>query len=89
MKKIFILLISIASTLSTFSQDKKVGGITMPGKLMVDKQDLVLNGAGIREKYFVDMLVCGLYLKNKSKEELKIKVLLACLFLQNFNPYGS
>ncbi len=45
----------------------------MPGKLELDKQDLVLNGAGIREKYFMDMYVCGLYLMNKSKEEKIIK----------------
>ena len=43
-----------------------VSGVTMPGTLKVGNNNLVLNGAGIRVKLFMDIYVAGLYVTNKS-----------------------
>ena len=71
-RTLFILAFSFAVHSST-AQDKEVGGITMPGKVVVEKQDLILNGAGIREKYWIDLYVCGLYLTTRSSDSQKIQ----------------
>lgn len=71
MKKIiFFTLLSIIS-LPLFSQTK-VGNATLPQKLSVENQELVLNGAGLREKYWFDLYACGLYLENKSSNAQQI-----------------
>lgn len=43
-----------------------VSGVTMPGTLKVGNNNLVLNGAGIRVKLFMDIYVAGLYVTAKS-----------------------
>jgi hypothetical protein len=45
---------------------KEVGGINMPDTLAVGSDTLVLNGAGIRTKFFIKAYVGGLYVKQKS-----------------------
>lgn len=40
----------------------------MPYTLKSEQNTLVINGAGIREKYFMDMYVGGLYLKAKKSD---------------------
>jgi hypothetical protein len=49
-----------------------VSGVTFPDTVTVEGQQLVLNGAGMREKKFVivpvDVYVAGLYLKSKSSD---------------------
>lgn len=49
---------------------KKVAGV--PEKLSYLDSELILNGSGIRNKFFMDVYVCGLYLpeKNKNAEEI-------------------
>ncbi len=76
-----------------------VQGLTLPDEVTVDGQQLVLNGAGLREKKFlfiaVDVYVAGLYLKSKSSDAraiinadetmmLKIKVINSHLTGQKF-----
>jgi hypothetical protein len=65
---IFILFTSV----NIFSQDKEVSGVKFPGHIVADKEALFLNGAGIREKYFMDMYVCGLYLPKRSTDAAQI-----------------
>jgi len=46
----------------------KVSGVSVPANYAMDGKSLVLNGAGVREKYFMDLYVCALYLTNKSQD---------------------
>lgn len=45
-----------------------VSGVKVDAKLSAEGQNLVLNGAGVREKYFMDMYVGALYLTKKSSD---------------------
>ena len=46
----------------------KINDITFPNSFTAGKDQLVLNGGGTREKYWMDMYVSGLYLTAKSKD---------------------
>ena len=51
----------------------EIGGIEMPSTLKTGNQKtLELNGAGIRNKWFIDLYVAGLYLPQPSQEASKI-----------------
>lgn len=43
-------------------------GVDLPESLQVEDKKLVLNGAGVRSKYFMDVYVAGLYLPEKSND---------------------
>jgi hypothetical protein len=45
-----------------------VGGVKVDAKLALDGQNLTLNGAGVREKFFMDMYVGSLYTTKKSSD---------------------
>ena len=66
MKKIlsFLLLITAVAT-TTFAQTK-VGEVTFPNKKQFGSHELVLNGAGMREKLWFDLYAAGLYLNKKN-----------------------
>ncbi|MBK7817533.1 MAG: chalcone isomerase family protein [Sphingobacteriaceae bacterium] len=49
-----------------------VGDVKVPTVFQIEETTLILNGAGLREKYFVDLYVLALYLKVKSSDALKI-----------------
>ena len=72
--KNFILFIILTALITTSSliQAKQVGGIEMPNKLKVENTELILNGAGLREKWFLDLYVGGLYLTKKMKNAVPI-----------------
>ena len=53
---------------------KQIGGIEMPNNLKIDNSELILNGAGLREKWFLDLYVGGLYLTKKMKHPSRIYV---------------
>jgi len=61
--KNIILLLLLTTSLTNLKAQKTVGGVTMPAKLMVGQTALHLNGAGVREKFWIDMYACGLYVK--------------------------
>lgn len=48
----------------------KVAGV--PSTLSYEGSELILNGSGIRNKYFMDVYVCGLYLPEKCKNAEEI-----------------
>lgn len=61
------LLVSLAMlSIFTVSAQLEVGGINVPLVFKSDESALILNGAGTREKYFMDMYVGALYLKSKT-----------------------
>jgi hypothetical protein len=65
MKK--LLLIAVAAIGSfTASAQMTVEGVTVEKNLTVDSKELVLNGAGLREKFVFDLYVGGLYVIDKS-----------------------
>jgi hypothetical protein len=71
MKKLsFIIMIMLLA--ASAQAQMKLGGITLPATLPAGKEQLLLNGGGVREKYFMDMYVGGLYLLQKSQDENKI-----------------
>ena len=70
MKKL-ILFGLLLFTLSGHAQ-LEVGGVKVPLVFKSEENVLLLNGAGTREKYFMDMYVGALYLKNKSNDAQKI-----------------
>ncbi len=76
MKKMlqFIIFSVIFSLLAVpgVSFSKEVEGVDIQDELSVDGSSLALNGAGARSKFFIDVYIGGLYLKNKSKMEDQI-----------------
>ena len=44
----------------------------LPPKIKVGKKELVLNGAGVREKYFLDLYQAGLYLLKPNSDAASI-----------------
>lgn len=50
----------------------EIGGVDLPGTLSVDGRELVLNGAGLRKKFFVKVYAMGLYLPEKTQDAGRI-----------------
>lgn len=71
MKSILIYILVFLSTMCT--AQLTVSGVNVPLVFKTDEQALILNGAGTREKYFMDMYVAALYLKSKSKDAQSIQ----------------
>jgi hypothetical protein len=72
MKKILSLCFLITILSAALCEAKDIAGISIPGALQADGQNLVLNGAGVRTKFFMDLYVGGLYLKQKHSDAEKI-----------------
>ena len=73
MKKIILTLILTGFIFSvpTFAKTE-IGGVTLPDTLKIGDETLVFNGGGIREKFWLDMYVGGLYLSQKETNSQKI-----------------
>jgi hypothetical protein len=50
----------------------EIGGASLPDSLTVEDRDLVLNGAGLRKKFFVKVYAMGLYLTEKMQDPERI-----------------
>ena len=48
------------------SADVEVSDVLYKSEVTFNNEKFVLNGAGIREKFFLDLYTVGLYLKTKS-----------------------
>lgn len=67
MKKLSTLLASIVFSTSAYALE--IGGVSIPDTMKAGTAtELALNGAGIREKFFMDLYVGGLYLKSKQHD---------------------
>ena len=64
------ILCAVAAVLlsATLSSALEIEGVEMPDTLEAGKYGLILNGAGVRTKLFMDLYVAGLYLKAKSSD---------------------
>jgi len=65
MKRFLLILISLTLFVPQVSATK-IAGVNLSDKLEADGTQLVLNGAGIRKKFFFKVYVGGLYLMKKS-----------------------
>jgi len=77
MHKVTVLLFSLTLMFSTAAHSVEIGGITMPDTMPTpisgtDSGALHLNGAGIREKFFIDLYVGALYLQSKQSDARQI-----------------
>jgi hypothetical protein len=66
MFKKILLLCSAIFIITSVGYAKEIGGINMPGSLAAGKNTLMLNGAGVRTKFFIKAYAIGLYLKQKN-----------------------
>ncbi|OQZ00887.1 MAG: hypothetical protein B6D35_04695 [Candidatus Brocadia sp. UTAMX2] len=67
-----LIVIFFALTIIAPAQAKEIGGVNLPDTIMSGKEHLVLNGAGLRKKFFVKAYAGGLYLKTKEGNAQKI-----------------
>jgi len=72
MVKNLIVLIAAVMLVASPAVAEKVGGVNLDETLQAGKDNLVLNGAGIRKKAFLKIYVGGLYLKEKNKSSESI-----------------
>lgn len=61
-----VLIVSLATAQTTIS------GVKLDETITVEGKKLVLNGAGIREKWWIDLYVGSLYLPQKSKNGTEV-----------------
>lgn len=66
------LLLSISSSVNAV----EIANVVIPNKIHTIENELVLRGAGVREKYFMDLYVAGLY-QPKAQKQLPVKQLLS------------
>ena len=71
MKKLLLLLIAVVVS-STAVAQIKVGGVVLPATHKFQDQTLLLNGAGVREKLWIDLYAAGLYLDRKNNNAQEI-----------------
>ena len=67
MKKIVILVMLVFSA-NAIQAQTKVGDVTLPNTVTLLGEELSLNGAGMREKMWIDLYAGGLYVQTKSKK---------------------
>ena len=71
LRKVSITLLAVLF-FATSAFALEVAGVNMPDTIKAGGNDLVLNGAGVRSKFFIKVYVGGLYLKEKSGDADKI-----------------
>ncbi|MDM8516535.1 chalcone isomerase family protein [Desulfobacterales bacterium HSG16] len=71
MKKLVLIAMALF-LLQAPALAKEIGGVKLPDTLAAGKDNLVLNGAGLRKKAFFKVYAGGLYLKQKSSDSAKI-----------------
>lgn len=68
----FALAVACVLILASLAQARMIAGVDMEETFKAEGTSLILNGAGIREKFFTNIYVAGLYLKEKSSDYTKI-----------------
>ncbi|WP_092541085.1 chalcone isomerase family protein [Zunongwangia mangrovi] len=71
MKKYMLLFVALCSV-TMLSAQTEVGGVSLPNSVEFKGESLKLNGAGVREKFWIDLYAGGLYLQEKSSDEKQI-----------------
>ena len=71
MKNLLLILMAVVVS-STAVAQKKVGGVVLPVTEKFQEHTLQLNGAGVREKLWIDLYAAGLYLDQKNNNAQEI-----------------
>ncbi len=71
MKKISLIVALLLMSGFIYSQEE-ISGITPKSSIDVSGEKLIFNGAGLREKFFLDLYVGALYVTNKSSDAKKL-----------------
>lgn len=71
-KQIIALMFFVVLAYAPSQAQKVVSGVKLDAKITVEDQDLILNGAGIRQKLWFDLYVGSLYLEKKSSNANEI-----------------
>jgi hypothetical protein len=70
--KNLILILFFFIGIESFAQTKTISGVKFPLTEKIGKNELVLNGGGLREKYWMDLYVAALYLETKTSDASKV-----------------
>jgi hypothetical protein len=70
-KQLTVVLLTLLFATAT-SEAKDIAGIDMPDYLQTGESQLILNGAGVRTKFFLDLYVGGLYLIKRDNDPQNI-----------------
>ena len=70
MKRWVLLLCAVLLGSPVFALD--IEGVTLPGERLQGEEVLVLNGAGVRSKWFLDLYVASLYLETPQSNASRI-----------------
>ncbi len=65
-KNVFFTIVALFTIVFSMQAQKEVSGVKVSNTLSIEGQNLTLNGAGIREKMWIDLYVGSLYLPKKS-----------------------
>jgi len=71
MKKILFLIAFVICANVSMAQTK-VGDVTLPNTVTLSGEEMNLNGAGMREKMWIDLYAGGLYVQTKSSDAVEI-----------------
>lgn len=63
-KSTLLLVLAILFSAATY---KTIEGVNFDDEITVNGEKLVLNGVGLREKYWLDLYVAGMYMKAKTQ----------------------
>lgn len=72
MFKKLLIVTSAVLMMTSLSNAKEVAGINMPDSLEIGQNRLLLNGVGVRTKFFIRLYLGALYLGQKSHDPEKI-----------------
>ncbi|WP_010177465.1 chalcone isomerase family protein [Aquimarina agarilytica] len=67
MKKVLLALVALMMLNSAVAQTV-IGDATLPNNKTYESHELILNGAGLREKLWFDLYAAGLFLKEKNTD---------------------
>ena len=71
MKHLLIAMVMVLG-FTQIAEAKEVAGINVPSTMNANGASLNLNGAGLREKFFIDVYVGALYLGQKTSDAAKV-----------------
>jgi len=63
MRRLALVLLLVVVTACPAFGVRELEGVELPERIDSDTQQLVINGAGVRSKWFLDLYVAGLYLE--------------------------
>lgn len=70
-KALFTLILTTLISTISFAQ-APINGVTLSPKIAPAKTELILNGGGVRTKFFMKVYVAGLYLQTKTNKPKEI-----------------